>query len=232
MRTVLTLSLLALSAVSPAIMAQEDDKNWSVDLTFTSDYRFRGISQTQNDPALQVGAGYAFDNGFYIGTWASNVDFVDGDGANFELDAFAGYTLTFADDWALDGQVIRYLYPGNDSTPRYHYTEVIGALSWKDMISATVGYSNDVFNSSETGIYYALSGSYPVYEDISMSAAIGNYDLKDVAGGSYTHYELGVAKDFGPLSTSLTYHYNNGNLESFWGENNDSRFVFAIGTSF
>ena len=73
-KQMISLALLALMPL--AAQAQEDDGsgfNWNA--AATSEYMFRGISQTDDKPAIQLGAGYSFSNGIYVGGWASNVDF-------------------------------------------------------------------------------------------------------------------------------------------------------------
>ncbi|TMP43217.1 TorF family putative porin, partial [Pseudoalteromonas sp. S1688] len=74
--------------------------NWSTTITAASDYTFNGVSQTDNDPALQASLDYAYDNGVYAGVWASNVDF--GDDTDFELDAYVGRYIQLNEQVSLD----------------------------------------------------------------------------------------------------------------------------------
>ena len=85
---VLTAALLAALA-APAFAqdaAEEESGPFSFNIGVVSDYAFRGVSQTNEGPAFQGGVDFSHDSGFYAGVWASNVDFVDGDGANAEFD--------------------------------------------------------------------------------------------------------------------------------------------------
>jgi uncharacterized protein (TIGR02001 family) len=228
MRKALSIALLGLITAAPVAQAG----SWNASIGFVSDYRFRGISQTQGDPALQIGAQYAFDNGIYLGTWASNVDFVDGDGANTEVDLFVGFGTNLTEDFAVDAQLLHYFYPSSSAGVDYEYTEVIASLSWKGLITGTIGYSNDVFASGQTGIYYQLGSSHTVFDDYTISGSIGYYDLDDVYGGGYTDYSVGVSRAIGPLNVGLAWVSTNRNLDEFFGPNDGSRFVFSIGTSF
>src|SRR5712691_8225367 len=90
--------LLALAAVAtitamPVVVHAEDANPLSFNASLTTDYRYRGISQTRLQPALQGGADYAFPNGFYVGTWASTIKWIKdfGGGANIEWDIYGGY---------------------------------------------------------------------------------------------------------------------------------------------
>lgn len=81
--------------------------------TIASDYRFRGVSQSNNEMAVQGGITVAHDSGFYIGTWGSNLaGWGTFGGANMELDLIAGYKHQLGDGAALDVGVTWYLYPG------------------------------------------------------------------------------------------------------------------------
>jgi uncharacterized protein (TIGR02001 family) len=228
MRKALSIALLALFAAAPVAQAG----SWGATIDFVSDYRFRGVSQTQGDPALQIGATYRFDNGIYLGTWASNVDFVDGDGANTEVDLFVGYNMDLNEDFNADLQYIRFVYPGTSSGFDYDFYEVVGALSWKGMLTGRVVYTDDVVASGTTAWYYQLGASHTVFEDYTISAGIGYYDLDELFSGSYTDYSVGVKKAFGPLAVGLAWVTTNGNLDEIYGPHDGSKFVFSIGTSF
>ena len=91
-------SLLTIGAVS----ASADDPI-SGNVALTTDYRFRGISQSDESPAIQGGFDFEHDSGFYLGAWGSSVDF-DTNGAGYdgclELDLYGGFSNSFGDsDW-------------------------------------------------------------------------------------------------------------------------------------
>ncbi|MBK8286563.1 MAG: hypothetical protein IPK97_17810, partial [Ahniella sp.] len=71
------------------------------------------------------------------------------------MDLYVGYSWEFGEGFSGDVALTRYIYPGTEEGYDYDYNEVIGTFGYNDMVFFTVGYSNDVFNSSETGIYYA-----------------------------------------------------------------------------
>ena len=107
------LSLLLLGVV-PLAQAQEEEAPASpLSGTFavTSDYLFRGISQTNEEPAFQAGLTYTTPFGVYIGTWTSNVDYGAGD-PDWEVDGFLGYNTDLGTNWNFDVMVNRYQYLG------------------------------------------------------------------------------------------------------------------------
>lgn len=147
-----SLAAFALTAALPALAQDEEEKahflggNFSANVSLTTDYTFRGISQSSNDFAVQGGIDWASDL-FYVGTWASTVDFNDdlanpitgefiSDGSSTEVDFYAGFTPTVG-DVSLDFGVIYYLYPnapgGDDdivvpTTPTPEQADLITAL--------------------------------------------------------------------------------------------------------
>ena len=82
----------------------------SGNVALTTDYRFRGISQTTSDPAVQGGFDWSHDSGFYLGTWGSNVEFA----GSLELDYYGGFANNINDNIAYDVGFIYYDYPGGD----------------------------------------------------------------------------------------------------------------------
>ena len=111
-------TLIASSAlVSTSASAVE---GLSANVGLTSNYLWRGVSQTDDGAAISGGIDYAADSGFYVGTWASNVDF--GDDASYELDFYAGFSGELPDGFGYDVGYIYYAYPDSaesDSANEY-----------------------------------------------------------------------------------------------------------------
>ncbi|MCF8882491.1 TorF family putative porin [Erythrobacter sp. SN021] len=112
-----SLAAAGLSLATPA-MAQSDDEvasdfTVSANVALTTDYRFRGVSLSGGDPALQGGFDVAHDSGFYIGTWASSIDGGAAYG-DLELDIYAGWSGNLSDAVSVDIGVLYYIYPTED----------------------------------------------------------------------------------------------------------------------
>ena len=112
-----SLAAAGLSLATPA-MAQSDDEvasdfTVSANVALTTDYRFRGVSLSGGDPALQGGFDVAHDSGFYIGTWASSIDGGAAYG-DLELDIYAGWSGNLSDAVSVDVGVLYYIYPTED----------------------------------------------------------------------------------------------------------------------
>lgn len=114
-KSLLVLSMLSALGAAPATVFAAETSAHTVtgNMTLTSDYRFRGISQTFGRPAIQGGIDYSHSSGLYLGTWASNVSgnqYLNGNG--MEVDIYGGFKKELFKDFTLDVGYLEYMYPG------------------------------------------------------------------------------------------------------------------------
>lgn len=181
-------------------------------VALTSDYVFRGISQNDRDPALQGGLDYAFgDSGFYVGAWGSPVDFGEGT-PDIEIDTYVGWNTDLTDSLNFDIMLTRYNYFGaSDDFGNIDYNELIGALTWNEMLTFSAAYTNDYSNSGISATYFNISGEWEVADSFSVTAGVGRSDFEDIDG--YTDWTIGVNRDFGPVNAALNYYDTNIDLD-------------------
>ena len=134
----------ALVVASLAGMATEVQAEISANVALVSDYRFRGISQSDKNPALQGGLDYAFENGFYLGTWGSSVNFdsIEDFNGSLKLDVYGGWGTDFGENSSIDLGYIYYAYPGDDGGLDGDYQEFYANYGWRDL-KLGVAYSDD-----------------------------------------------------------------------------------------
>jgi uncharacterized protein (TIGR02001 family) len=135
-----------------------------------SEYFFRGVDQSGGE-ALSGGFDVAFENGFYVGTWASSIDFSNGP----ELDYYAGYGGSFSEAVSYDVGYLFYGYPGDTSLD---FEELYGSVSFGD---ATVGfnYSDDYFDSTGETTYFYIDYGFTLSENFSLGLHYGSMDSGD-----------------------------------------------------
>ena len=188
--------------------AEESKSNLSFNAAVVSDYVFRGVTQTDFDPAFQAGVDYSFgDSGFYVGGWGSNVNFGSELGHDFEVDLYAGYNVDVSDDWNLDLNVTRYNYLGGNDGFDINYSEFIGAVTYSEMLTFTLGYANDYANGDEDQLYLAIGGSWELGSGLNLTAGVGRSSFDDTE--DYTDWTLGLNRDFGPINVGLNYYDTN-----------------------
>lgn len=221
--------LLALSAISAACLmtmssamaedapaAAADPGPITANVTLASEYRYRGIAQTNSKPAIQGGFDYAHESGFYVGNWNSNISWISdanpGSSAPIEMDFYGGYKTEVAEGLTLDGGVLQYYYsasnlniPATASNPNTTELYIAGTYSF-----ATLKYSyalSDLFGfyGSKGSSYIDLSLNYDTgVEGIVLNGHVG---YQKVAGSTlaglsnsnatYTDWKVGLTKDLG-----------------------------------
>ncbi|HTM63313.1 MAG TPA: TorF family putative porin [Gammaproteobacteria bacterium] len=190
-------------------------KNLSGNLTFVTNYVFRGISQSSNLPATQGSLTYTFPINIYLNIWGSNVKFLDSHGKNatVELDTIIGYHNTYGDNFSYDLSFARYNYSG----ARFANYNEFNAVASYYFIQLTLGYSADVFNTHQTGTYYNGGINYDIPStwiygvcDVNFLATLGHYSLPVAAGNSYNDYNIQVTKGFKNYKVAAQWTSTNG----------------------
>jgi len=199
--------------------------------TLTSDYVWRGSSQTMEDPTVQAGAKLSSESGWYASVWGSGVSFEPDAGARSEFDIVAGWSGALAPDWALDVNLTHYLYPS--TTVDLDWTEVNSTLTWKERYWVSVGVSDDALASGRTGTYAQLGARLQLGEQWRIEGAVGQYWLDSAYADDYLHGQLSaIWKVHGPWELRLTAHDTDRAAKRLFGSNAGSRVEFAIQTTF
>jgi uncharacterized protein (TIGR02001 family) len=196
------LTLLSLSALGAAPLAARaaDEHTFSFNAGAVSDYRYRGISQSRLDPAIQGGIDYSHSSGFYVGTWASSIKWIKdaGGDADAEVDLYGGYKGTITEGFSYDVGVLRYFYPDSNVPVSPYTTEIYGALTygpgtfkWSHSVTNLFGFAD-----SKGSNYYDLSGTFDVGYGIMLTPHIGYQTVDGNSDFDYTDYSLTVGKDF------------------------------------
>lgn len=206
----------------------------------TSDYVFRGITQTDENPAIQGNLDWNYNlddtTALKLGVWGSNVDFNDGDEATSEFDLYANVTKTF-DKATVGGQVLYYAYPGVDSNLDYNFWEFAGTAGYDfDVVAvnASVSYSPNYFNDSDTAIYYRLGATVPLPHNFSVDGHYGYQTIDDntLAGvPDYAEWALGVGYVINGVTLKLEY-VDTDLTKSEVPDGAEARTVFTISKSF
>ena len=213
-KTAVSLAILASTVSFAQTNAPAPDYTLAYSAGVVSEYRFRGIAQTAFKPALQLTADFVHTNGFYLGAFGSNVNWIkDFNGATkggYEVDLYGGYKGSITKEFGYDFGLITYIYPGNNSgavgTPgaglaaNANTTEFYGALTY-NMFTAKYSRSTGNFlgflNSSGSQ-YLDLSANFDAGNGFTVTPHIGRQTVRGQGGAAdYTDYSVTLAKDFG-----------------------------------
>ena len=225
--------------IGPAIVyADNDIGNFSANVGFFNQYSFRGMDQSGEEAAVQGGFDWAHDSGFYIGTWASNVDFNDNDSV-VEFDFYGGYAKEIQNGINLDLSMIGYTYPGAYASSNYDYYEYsfglgksIGPVSF----STAINYSPEFFAQSGDATYWQGDLDYE-FQEIKISGHVGKQwvDLETTYGApDYVDYSIGASYVWQGFDLSVA--YVDTDVDAGWNSTDQSgkegRTIFGVSKSF
>ena len=222
--------LAATTLASGAAMAEV-----SMNVGATSNYIWRGVTQTGDEAAVSGGLDYSHESGFYAGTWTSSLG---NTGLGAEFDYYAGFGGSFG-DFGYDVNVTAITYPQIEDSD---FTElgVSGSYSFFTVgLNSTIASDvEDVDGTAnaflEGDMYYYVSADFPLANDYSVGATYGSYNFDDDGDGGeeidYTHYQLAVTKsagDFGDVTlaydqndmdddTTTAYKEDSGRISVSW----------------
>jgi uncharacterized protein (TIGR02001 family) len=202
-----TVAVALLGCLLPALPTAAADVTGSV--AFTTDYLYRGISQTDDQPAAQAGVQFHSSNGWNAGMWGSSVDFQNGANSAFELDLQAGYTWQLSPDWSSQLSYVHYAYL-NDNDSGYDYDEVSASVSYQQRATASVSWSPNTSKHTYWGLVadkqaraYEFSLLQPLHPNWSVYAGAGYYDLRDLVDTGYWYWSAGVAFTYQSMQVDL-----------------------------
>lgn len=217
MRNLITVGALAIAAAT-ATSAAHAQVEVSGNVALTTDYHWRGVSQSNQDIAIQGGFDLATDSGFYAGAWASSIDFNNDADSNVELDLYGGFAGEFGAGIGFDVGIISYQYPDSDDED-LDFVEIYAGLS-KDF--EAFGLSGMFYYDPDNETLYAEAGAgFSALENLSFDANVGKYlDGFD----EYTNYNVGATVSSNGFDFDLRWYDNDS-------DSADDNVVFSIARS-
>jgi uncharacterized protein (TIGR02001 family) len=215
-------------------------------VTATSDYDFRGISQSGTDVALQGSLDWAHDSGFYLGAWGSNVDF-SSEGADFgediEVDLYTGFSKSLESGFSWNAGFIYYLYPGAEypgTSTKLDYWEVSLGGGFKDFAakfwySDNFGNFEDVSGTSADAWYAEVNYTIKLPQDFAIGLHAGHSDGDYWGDFDYQDYAVSISKALGHFNLMLKYVYPDvadGAEITADQFNNEDRVLLNVATTF
>jgi len=231
MKTLTHLMLLAgLVSMPLAAVAEDSPHTITGNLSFVSDYQYRGISQTDEDPAIQGGFDYAHSSGFYLGTWGSNVDANFYGNANMEWDLYGGYSGS-AGDLGYNVGLLQYYYP--DNTIDADTLEAYAGVTYKGFGLKASYSTGEYFGiaDSEGTVYWDASYGYTFENGVGLNLHYG-YTAGEGAQYDYADWKVGVTFPVGKFTVGLAYTDNDISSTDCNLDICDSRLILSVGTTF
>lgn len=204
--------IIAFTASASVFAAADKGVEVSGNVALTSDYRFRGLEQSDGGPAIQGGFDVDLGRGIYVGTWASNIDFGGTSDASMEIDYYVGYAGEISDAISYDVGYIYYDYPqsGNNNgvDDNLDYDEWYVSFSVADVTVGAV-YSDDFTGDVGAARYFYTDYSLDLGNEVSLDLHYGHNEFADsgTSGGAngYDDVSIGVSKALMGVDFSLAY---------------------------
>ncbi|KTD17407.1 TorF family putative porin [Legionella jordanis] len=206
-------------------------KNTKANISLTSNYLFRGITQTENSAAIQAGLTYTSPFNVYGNIWSSNSKFAGTD-IRWEIDPGIGFYKEFSNDFNIDLGLYRYIFPSYNI---WNYNEWVGQINFK-FLQSNFGYSSNVVNVKRKGIYYdaGINSELPAHffsiEGLRILALLGRYELpkgfEDITGISYNTYVIALAKPFRQYNVAV--FFSNTTEQDFYRHYGGPHWVCTV----
>lgn len=198
----LTSGIASAQTAPAAPEAKKPDHEVSFNLGVASEYRYRGISQSRFDPALQGGADYTHNpTGLYAGTWFSTIKWIKdagGGNKNVEIDVYGGKKGDLGGGFSYDVGGLYYWYPDNNLNPRANTFELYGKVGYGP---AYVKYSHSLTNlfgfaDSKNSGYLDVGADVDLGSGYTLNLHAGHQWVNHNNAFSYSDYKVGVTKEF------------------------------------
>lgn len=229
----------AISLTAPLVNA-DSPHEFSANVALTTDYMYRGISQSSEGPAISGGFDYTYATGgfadFYAGIWASSLDFGDND-TGIEIDYYGGFTGEFSNgiSWDIGGLYYHYPETDADAAGDFDFAEVYGSLGYtfsnvmfEPAIGVSVAYSPDFFGETGDAVYVNPTLDLSLPHGFGLSFAYGNQSIDE--GSDYDHYVIGVNKSWNIFDFDVSYYDTSD--ETDCGGDICEALVFTVSSSF
>ncbi len=216
--TILALALLTAPGAARA-------EGWGGSVGLASDYVYRGLTLSSNDPAGQLDLHYYGSSGWYAGLWASSVRRLPFYSTSLEFDPYLGYQWRFGQRWSANLEAVHHDYPWDNPHRHYNYQEFSGTLGYADRAFVTVAYSPDSavetrykFVTGRSVLAYDLALRQPLPHAFSLNAGIGYRDLRWAVDSGYVYGNVGVGWDWRHFHLDLSYIDTNGTARRLFYE--------------
>lgn len=249
-KSILGLSAVLLATVATPAFAQDDADGITITggATVVSDYRFRGVSQTGEEAAIQGTINVTHESGLYAGVWGSSID-LEGTGlGGSELDAYVGYSREVVPGLTADVGLLYYYYPKNADfasdyfEPYFSLSGAIGPVNAKVGVAYAWEGQNALLDDDNIYVYTDANTAIPG-TPFKLKGHVGYTDgiLSYTSGaisGNYWDWSVGAEASYKALTFGVSYvdtDVKNDAFSTSPGANaigSDAGIVFSVGASF
>jgi uncharacterized protein (TIGR02001 family) len=177
-------------------------------VTGTTNYVGRGYTKSNNGLAIQGNLDYQHSSGFYLGAYASNVNFGDRsykNSAKVEFSPYLGVTQKLADNWQVEVQWVRYLYDGKIFGRQADYNEFQLLLHYHDLLTVRASVSDDFYGQQKVTGDYEATITYPITDLLEVTTGLGYSQVEQVLEYDYLYWNVGFTARYKFIVADLRY---------------------------
>lgn len=233
------MGILCLILATPKAQAE-----WHGELTFLSDYLFRGYSKNRGNPLAQAHIDYQDPLGWFGGVGVSQVSFDDHlskDHANVEIKPYLGWSLPLNHDWRTELSVTGYLFDGKIFERNAYYAEFYASLHYQNWLSGTVSIAPNAYQRDATTMNYELKYRRDILDNLQFSVGLGFYRANQLLEKDYFYWNAGTSWFICP-NLALDMRYVDVNLNQlhdephhnheFYPRIQEQKFIFSVTLGF
>lgn len=219
--------LLGLMALEPARAA-----GFGGMLGASTDSVFRGISESNGDPAVQADVHYRWDGGAFVGLRGASTKprTAAGPRDTLEVDTYLGYGFSPAAAWSARVTLVHYAYPWSEPE-RPGYDELAVSATWLGRVSLAAATSPNkpgAGGTRDAAHDYELALRWPLAGKVSLDAGLGYYDLRRTYDTAYVYWSAGATYAPQPLTLALSWIGADREARDGYGELADNRVVASV----
>lgn len=180
-------------------------------VALTTDYVKRGVTQSDSNPALQLGGDVSFSNGLFLGVWGSTADIDNGAGRqrDREVNYYFGYAVDITKSWRLSANAVAYEYPGQSGAINYNYREYSIGGNYDDRLWLEFSYAPDLYHTGLSATNIDVFVEWPLNGVWAIGAGAGRYDTSKLTGSAYQYWQVGMTGSFKWADVDLRIHDTN-----------------------
>lgn len=235
---VLVFSAVILTATQVA------EAEWHGQLTFLTDYLYRGYSKNRSNPVVQGQLDYQNTSGWFSGVGVSQISFDDRsyrEYANVEIKPYIGLSYSIDADWRTELSVSGYIFDGKVFGKSADYAEFYVSLHYKDWISGTASAAPDAYQRDATVLNYELKYRRDILDNLQFSMGLGYFQAGALLDEDYFYWNAGtswfmtsyLALDIRYVDVDLDDHHGSDiHHHEFYPRLQEDKYLFSVTLGF
>lgn len=229
---------IVLHSLPLLVQSARADERWSGSIGASTDYIYRGVTQTNGEAAVQGGLFAQSRSGWSAGAWGSTVDLNRDGRRDYEIDLHASRAWVLGSDWIATLGATHYENFNDDGLVDYDRDELNASLSFQQRVTATIGWSPNTTRYQHRPVRgqataYELTFVQPLGARWSFFAGAGHYDLRDLVDEGYSYWSAGITFNWASLQIDAAHIGADAAAERLFGADaNSARWTGALSVRF